>query len=255
MIKAKIKDNVYNIPTKWSETTYQQYIDLKDANGENEIISALTSIPINIISQLELEEKNKLYLLLQFTKIKFVPDEFEKPEHLLVNGKKIPYVKDIKEKTFGQKIYFQDVVNNNTNDLNSILLDIVAIFSQPYIDELEFDINKIDKTKELLKEVFFVDLYSTAIGYLSQLKKIVEEEAKTLSVKPDNNQILAGVKMFERFGVMNTIKALANNDITKYAEIERLEYNTVYVHMQMNKVQKEFDENYRQVLEQQRKSK
>lgn len=255
MVKATIQGRVYHIPIKWSELNYQQFMDVDAAEGQNETVSALTGIPIEIIEAVEQEQLNKVLLLLQFVQIKFKVDSFERPDSLVIDGKKIPYVADICEKTFGQKIYFQEIMKANIGNLYSILPDVVAIYAQPYVDENEFDINRIEHIKDLLKDVFFVDLYSTAIGYINQLKLVLENEAKTLTTKPDENQIMAGVEMFQQFGIMNTIKALANNDITKYAEIEKLEYNTVFVHMRMNKVQNDFNENYRKVLKQQSKTK
>ena len=255
MIKAKIKGIEYNIPIKWSDITYQQFIQVEKSEGQNEMISALTGIPIEIIDAAPNEQLNKLIIALQFVQLKFKPQEFEIPDSIIVNGKEIKYVSDIREKTFGQKIYLHEVLKSSENNLYSIIPDLVAIYSQPYIDDTEFDINAIEQIKVLLKDVFFVDLYSTAIGYINQLKQIIADEEKTLSSEPDANQKLAGVEMFQQFGVMNTIKALANNDITKYAEIEKLEYNTVFIHMRMNKVQNDFNDNYRKVLEQEGKNK
>jgi len=255
MIKARIKDDEYHVPTKWSEITYRQYVDMNETDSDMEVVSIASGIPAEIIEAVDDEQLYKVVLLLGFLNVPFSIEGRTAPEEILVGKKKIKLVKDIREKTFGQKIYFGEIVKQRETSLIPLLTEIVSIYTQPYFDDSKFDMDKAEELIPLLEDVFFVDLYSTAISYLDQLKKILDDEAATLTAKPDQDQITAGVDMFQQFGVMNTVKALANNDVTKYAEVLEIEYNTVFVHMRMNKVQNDFNDNYSKVLEQKRKSK
>jgi hypothetical protein len=96
-------------------------------------------------------------------------------------------------------------------------------------------------------------LYSIAIAYTNQLKEVVQIEARELKTIPTNEQKSAGVDMFSKFGVMNTVKALANNDILNYEKVLKIEYNTVFVHLLMNKTEGIYQDNYRKILEQKHK--
>jgi len=254
MIKARIKHDEYHIPTRWSDLTYHQYINYSKLEDEHEILSLLSGIPIETIKQTEDDQLQKLVLLLGFLKVKFEPQEYDAPESIEIAGKKVDLIADIKEKSFGQKVYFHEVAKEHTEDFVAGIPELVSVYAQPDFDGAKFDINAAVKMMPLLEHVFFVDLYATAICYIKQMKKILEEEAEELSSTPDAEQEMAGVGMFKRFGIMNTIKALANNDVTKYAEVLEIEYNTIFTHMRMNKVQNDFNDNYRKVLEQKAKS-
>jgi hypothetical protein len=254
MIKAIILGESYNIPTTWGDITFSQYQSLGAGKDEEELFSIFTGIPIDLVNRIEKSEIDKLSIFFGFLKYKLIADEYEAPDHLVINGKNIPLVIDIKEKTFGQKIWFQELMKGK-DDLTSIIPDIIALYAQPYIDDTPFNINRVEQIKVLLQEQFFVSLYSTAFNYIKQFQKIIEIESETLRVPPDSAKIEAGVSMFEKFGVMNTIKALANNDITKFEEVTTIEYNTVYNWMLMNKTQNIFNENYRKILERNAKRK
>ena len=252
MIHVKIKDDSYHVPTKWAEITFRQYVDLNATEDSSEIFSIATGIPLETIQATEEDQLQKLVVILGFLQVPLNIEGYEPPERIDVGGVQIDLVKDIREKSFGQKIYFHETMKQCGQNVVPSLPEIVSIYAQPYFSGPDFNMDKAELIIPLLEDVFFVDLYSTAISYIEQLKSILEDEAKTLSSKPDPLQVEAGVDMFNQFGVMNTIKALANNDITKYAEVEKIEYNTAFVHMRMNKVQNDFNDNYRKVMEQTR---
>jgi hypothetical protein len=54
---------------------------------------------------------------------------------------------------------------------------------------------------------------------------------------------------------MNTVKALANNDILNYEKVLKIEYNTVFIHLLMNKTEGVYKENYRKILERKQRRK
>lgn len=253
MIKLKNGKEVYSIPSSWSDVTYGQYKKLQTEKDDKEILSILCNMPIETVDCLSNSSVEKIAVIIAFIKEPIELDNNTAPEYLTVlDGLKINLVKDIKEETFGQKIWLHETLKSNQDNLINALDDIVLIYSQPQITGKDFDINKINELNNVFDEIFLVNLYSTAMNYILQLKNILELESETLSTQPTAEQRHAGIDMFNDFGVMNTIKALAGGDITKYKEVEKIEYNVVYVHMLMNKTQAVFEENYRKVMKNKR---
>jgi hypothetical protein len=254
MIKAKVNGVEYQIPTKWQEVTFKQFMLLEETNEPDEIISIASGIPLDIIKQADEAALSKIAIVLGFLRVKLNPNGYSPPKELQLKEFTVPVVQDIREKSFGQKLHFNEVMKAAGQELLHALPEIVAIYAQPFFDGPDFELDKCEALIPLLEDVFFVDLYSAAFAYIEQLTQILEDEEKTLSSEPDQEQVEAGVRMFEQFGVMNTIKALANNDVTKYDDVLKIEYNTIFVTMRMNKTQKDFNENYRKIKERNRKN-
>lgn len=255
---GKVKfNNQFDIPSSWGDITYKQHIDLKNAKDDLETISILSGIPEDLVVNFSEMGMNRLTMVLSFITSPMKLDDYKAPDNLIINNIKLPLVEDIRDKTFGQKISIHELLKG-TDDVMECLEEIVLIYAQPYIDDSEFDINRVEELKNSLEGLFFVDLYSTAKHYIMQLNKIVEKEAEELSTTPTTEQIQAGVDMFEEFGVANTIKSLAgggNDWGLRIPEVERMEYSVAFLVMRMNKVQGIFSDNYRKVLEQKHKTK
>jgi len=251
MIKVNNGKEVYSIPTSWDEITYKQYKDIQGVTDEATLLSIICNMPIEIVNTLSNNSIAKLSILLSFLSEPIETEGLTPNEYLTtLDGFKISLVKDIKEKSFGQKIYLHQIVQENEENIVDALVDIVLIYAQEQITGKDFDINKINELKNSFDNIFLVDLYSTAFSYIEQLKAVLEAEKNVLHKEPTREQKLAGIDMFSDFGVMNTVKALAGGDILKYDAVTKLEYNVVFTHMVMNKVQSDFEDNYRSVLKQ-----
>lgn len=254
MTKFKIKDKVYGIPTSWSDVTFSQWLEMKDVDEKDEmkIISILSGIELNDIKRLDPPSQYRLTLALGFLNTPIKIDDYKAPEKLTIkiDHKEIDIklIENIKKKTFGQKIYFQQILKNNKDDIIEAMIDIILVYSQPQIDGSKLDTERFSDLRTRFKGLKLVDLYSTAMCYVSQLTEIVKTEGKRLSTKPTYEQSLAGVDIFDEFGVMNTVKALAGNDILKYEKVLEMEYNVVLTHLIMSKAENEFQTNYREVI-------
>jgi hypothetical protein len=246
------KKKYYQCPTSWGEITFKQWKQLNESKDktELELVSILTGIPEETIKQISENSLLKLSLAIGFIATPLKISNYKPPkEFSYKQNRKIPYVEDISEKTYGQKIFLQHTLIENEKNEAKLIEESVLIYSQPFIDKSEFDLDRVIELKNSLDNVFFVDLYSIAIAYTKQLKEIVETEAKELNVEPTHEQKSAGVDMFSRFGVMNTVKALANNNVLNYEKVLKIEYNTVFIHLLMNKTQGTYQDNYRKILE------
>lgn len=253
MVKVSNGKDIYYIPTSWEEITYGQYKDMQGVRDEAKILSILCNMPVDLVERLGNDTITRLSILLSFLQEPIKVEGLEPKEELTaLDGSKIRLIKDIKEKSFGQKIYLHELVKENEENIVNALTDIVLVYSQEQITGKDFDIGKINDLKNSFDNIFLVDLYSTAMYYIEQLKVVLESERNVLHKEPTREQKLAGIDMFSDFGVMNTVKALAGGDVLKYEAVTKLEYNIVFTHMVMNKVQSDFEENYRAVMKRKR---
>ena len=83
---------------------------------------------------------------------------------------------------------------------------------------------------------------------IEQLKEIIETESKELSIEPTREQRLAGVSMYDEFGIMNTIRAVAQGNILNFDKVLEIEYNVVFIYLKMAKTDSIFQTNYQKVL-------
>ena len=249
MIKLKNGKEVYLIPTGWGEVTYKQYKDIQDEEDDIKILSILCGIPIDVASRLGPKTISNLSSVLSFLNVPVDLEGVEAPEYLTIKGGvKVYIVKDIKIKTFGQKIYLHEILKGEKINVIDLLNDIILIYSQEQITKKDFDVNKINELNNVFDNINLVSLYSTAMNYVEQLKKILENEYNRLSSEPTREQKLAGIDNFNEYGTFNTIDALAGGKLWRYEIVEKMQYNIVFTKMARNKTQIEFDDNYRKVL-------
>lgn len=252
MYKFKYKQKTYSIPSGWAELTFGQWKGLQETNGQKEAIVVLSGLTMDQVNRLDDKSLFNLGRLLSFLNVPLNIDEFKAPEELVikVNHKeiKIPLVESIKKKTFGQKIICQNMLDSRTESIYLLVVDVVLVYSQPIIEARKFNTENFKDLALYFEDVFLVDLYATGVNYIDQLKDIIELEAKALSSDPTPEQKAAGVDRFQQFGIMNTVKAMAQNDPLKYESILELDYNTCFTHMVMSKVTGDFQDDYRNIM-------
>lgn len=91
--------------------------------------------------------------------------------------------------------------------------------------------------------------------FFEQLQKITTREIAELKTPITNEQRRAGIEMFDVFGVNNTIDALAGGDILKYADVLKMDYNTVFLKLKRSKLEGIYHKNYQKIMEEKSKSK
>lgn len=224
MIKAKINKFEYAIKTSWDELTYFDYLHITSIS-ELEGVSYLSGIPVDTIMMIDEDSQNKLSFCLEF--IKELPDKKFK-------------CKNIREESFGQKILLQ----NSLDDKERLPAIALAIYEYDY-ENLEESISKV-------LNLSFTEVYCKGINYLEQFKLIAESEALHLKSTPTSEQLRAGLNMFDEFGVMNTVDALANGNILDYDKVLKIDYNTVFIKLKMLKFTGQYKENYSKIMSKKR---
>ena len=76
----------------------------------------------------------------------------------------------------------------------------------------------------------------------------MDKESKTLGAKYTSDELKAGFKKIEQFGIMNTIIAIAERFNYKFDEVLELDYATVYIIMYRDKVNNAIQKKYHEIL-------
>lgn len=85
--------------------------------------------------------------------------------------------------------------------------------------------------------------------------QIVKDEIGELQLDYEADHVLAGIKKFERYGINNTIDALAEGDVLKWEEVLLMPYNVIFTKLRMNKDKVVFQRSLKRVLENKNKNK
>lgn len=172
----------------------------------------------------------KYLLILEFIK---PINEVENPNYYSWDNDKpkIIKIKPLLELSFGQVTEIRNNFNNATID--SIIESISIVTGLQNKEIFKFTITRIYGIINSIKE---------------QLEIISSMEINELSDEEDDIDLITvnANERMAKFGVLNTIDSLANGDLLKWDEIEKLPYLTVFTKLKMdkekNKIQKEVSE-------------
>lgn len=99
-----------------------------------------------------------------------------------------------------------------------------------------------------LKGITQNQIFDFMVFIKKQHDKIFNMEKFYLKTDPDPHLMAAGVNRLDEFGALATIHTLAMNDISKHPYIENLPYYKVYEVLKLEKVQKEIQKAYAELV-------
>lgn len=226
MIKAKVGKREIEVKTSWNDLTYSDFLKIVGLDTI-EVISILTGLTVDELAMLEPLSKQQLTNLLSFV---------EKIEEEEVT------CKDIREESFGKKILLQEKAKDDNK--YEMIPYAYAIY--------ELDANDIKNSFDIALTKPFLEVYHKGMNYIEQLTKVIDTENEQLKHQPTSEQRRAGLDMFDEFGIINTINALAGGNILNYQKVLEIEYSTVFVYLKLKKTEAIYQENYTKIMSQKR---
>lgn len=214
MISILINKEKFNIPTSWNDVMYSQWTKIQSETDDIKILSIITNIPTELLINFNQGQLEMISGLLSFLQTPLDFDNIGKPSNTI----------NIKMKTWGQRIEAEQILRNKSDDIDGIV--------------------KCYK----LADMPIIEMFEMVLDIIEQLKEIIETESKELSIEPTREQKLAGVSMYDEFGIMNTIRAVAQGNILNFDKVLEIEYNVVFIYLKMAKTDSIFQTNYQKVL-------
>lgn len=161
--------------------------------------------------------------------------EVAHPIHQSLDKIKIPNVKNLK---YGKVVMLKQLLKETTTEA---VVEAVAIVTK--------------LPKESVYHFTIIPFYSIVNGIVAQLIEVSNMEQNELQSE-DEDIVMIEAQASERmskFGVLNTIDALAGGDVTKWELIEELPYMVVFSKLMMEKTKADIMRDVRAI--QQRKNK
>ena len=170
MIKFKIKDKTYEIPTKWEEITIDQFIgiDAWDKKDIVRLISVLTDAPYDIVynaDALYIEEN----VLPSIEFLKETPDFNAMPKTITLKGKEYPTPKDEGFFTFGQKILLQNKISETVKEnraMSDCISFAIANYYQPIISGKKHDDDLVELLESEIGKTKMFEAYPVGAFFL-----------------------------------------------------------------------------------------
>jgi hypothetical protein len=239
MIKFKNKIKDFEIPTSYADLKVKDLSYLID-NSDNELLileklTGLNSVELSILDLSEIPE----YLAF----LKTDPLEVaEESDSLEINGVFYTLPESLGAKEYGQKIIScQAIAKNNP-------LQILSVYLQPLIDGKAFDSLRLKETETLLNDLNVESVYSCIKYILNKLKLILEKESDLLKSDITHEQKAAGIENFNVLGDFNTIDLTASKYGYTHKEVERLEYDLIFLILYKSNLTTKFEKAYTEIM-------
>lgn len=241
LLPFTINGKSIDCPVNWNQISLDLILKLEGKNIYQKL-SIITGLSVDEIKAIE-PQIDKLFgnVLTWLTR---QPNYAKIPLPKEFLGHKLPF--DLKKKTFGQKLYAQQIVTLPT------VAEIVQAFPDligTYLTD-EFNDERIEHYTQLARKAKAIEAIPVALWLQKEVVEILQKENKLLQNEPTPEERRAGLKNFEKFGSFNLIDTLAGGDILKHDAIYQQNYERVFIKMlrdlEVSKFQRRLNEIYMQ---------
>lgn len=182
MKNIQIDKDIYTLPESWDEVTVNQFLELRDCENADfiTILSKLINAPYDKVFACnpEMIAKKIMPMLNWYFDETFNFDELKIPSKLSVQDKKYPIPRDIRLKSFGQKIHFEEIMRDMKDPVIRMPY-VVAIYMYPVVTKNKFNIESLDEfTKNTIGNCKITEIYPIANFFLTKLKKYFLKKKK-----------------------------------------------------------------------------
>lgn len=166
----KLGDKPFSLPTSWEDITVAQYLTLRKTNLADfcETLHVLTGLPREEwFNAREIDFVEKLLPRIAYLATPVDFSSYSIPASIAVDGKEYLVPKDIRFRTFGQKLTFQSQVLSHIDEEGNISVDFVALACAIYLVDDPFTDERAFALADRLRLLPMCLIYPTAAFFLN----------------------------------------------------------------------------------------
>lgn len=120
------------------------------------------------------------------------------------------------------------------------ILNYEGLSFEKLINEMSLFVSK--SKKEIASNSIF-DLHRCIIYFVTQIEKINEIESKTLGHTPSNEEVQAGIDIFNKYHSFLQFNSLSGGDLLKFDQIRKLPYSVCLTKLMLDSDSSQFQTN------------
>ena len=213
---SRFKKETIHLPTSWGELTLEQFLKIQNVNDPALMFQILTGCNLNLNIESFLPYMDWVSIPITLEDFKDESIEF-----------------DVFNFSYGDRIRMEQIINKG--DLLNHAADICAIY-------------KNSKQYYLKSKLSIVLPFLLAV--VDSFNKCIEKENKLLSRQPTFEEKSAGIDTFKELSHFNTIDMLAREYNYTHLQIEKLEYNYIFLILRRKQLIANFEIKHREALKQ-----
>ena len=182
MKRIQIDNETYDMPEGWPEVTVNLFLELRNCENADfiTILSKLINAPYDKVFACDPEmiAKKVMPMLDWYFDDTFKFEELKIPPKLSVQGEEYPIPRDIRLKSFGQKLHIEEVMREMRDPVSKMPY-VVAIYMYPIITKNKFDVESLDEfAKNTIGNCKITEVYPIATFFLTKLRKYYLKKKK-----------------------------------------------------------------------------
>lgn len=231
----KINGTSIEIPLGWDELTFGQFLAIKQSKTDNEVLSRLTGIDIDLCDQIPPET----LLIILSPLLSITQEEAPQVEVETICGEPVPL--KIGKKEFARKVNC-DAAMKKLKDIE-LIGRIVSVYCSQGTEDIDIE----NFEKKLLSERF-IFVFSAGRILLEQLGKLNESEKKIPATQYRSEEIRAGVNEFKKYGVVGLVRGIALKWGISKQDVFKWSYNDVLLELKISADENNYQRKLQEIL-------
>jgi hypothetical protein len=183
MIPFNLGTYKFELPQDYGELTLRQFYAIRKSKGDLlDLFSILSGLDRSIWEQTkDLDIDAKIAPALEWMNDKFNPDLFIKPAKLRIKGEYYDVPKDIRLKTFGQKLALQNETERISKEGGTdvdVFPYALALYFQPICFNNKYDAAQVDELLPLIMDCKIEEAYPIASFFLNNYLRSLQSRKR-----------------------------------------------------------------------------
>ena len=211
-----INDQPVYVPASWSEVTFGQFLAMKEATTDAELMAVFTGFPLAVCEQIS---PDKLAIILQPSTMMGEP-EFS--DVVQIFGKDVPGA--IGQLEYARKVNCDAVQRDN--DSEQYIGRMVAIYCAEGIEDED-----IEAAYTEVLTLPFTSVISAGRIISNQLVEMQKGEETIKAPEYESEEFSAGIGDFKKYGVFGLVRGIALRHHCTKEDVFRWSYNSVILEL------------------------
>lgn len=182
MKRVKLDDQVYDFPESWKEVNVKQFVDLSMYKNDDiiSLLAILMQAPYDIVFCMDDKSIEALVNNLDWYREDMDWEALPRPDTINIGGIEFEPPTDIRLKSYGQKIHFEQKMLSLENPIIKMAY-AVGVYMYPVVTGKQFDDMSIDRfVQEKIMKCRILQVYPWAAFFLDNWMPLTRRKRRLL---------------------------------------------------------------------------